>query len=372
MHIEKLALIHFKNYEESEIQFSPEVNCFVGANGAGKTNILDAIYYLSMCKSYLNPIDSQNILFDKAFFLLQGTWIKNEEQNHIYCAVKKGTKKVFKKNKVAYDKLADHIGQYPVVMISPYDRNLILEGSETRRKWMDGIIAQFNRDYLECLIKYSKVLEQRNALLKNMADFGFFNPESIDVWDEQLMLYGSKIYEIRKDFLSEFIPVFQKFYAVISAEKEAVELVYKSQLHDTRFDKLIKQATKADFRKQYTTVGIHKDDLVFTIKNQPVKKFGSQGQQKSFLIALKLSQFEWLFKHLGVKPVLLLDDIFDKLDNQRVEKLMEMVSNNDFGQVMITDTDLERIRTIFASIDKGFKPFVVHQNEVTEAEIVKP
>jgi DNA replication and repair protein RecF len=364
MHVEKLSIVNFKNYRQVELELSPEINCFVGSNGAGKTNLLDAIHYLSMCRSYLNPIDSQNILFEEQFFVIQGLWVKESSSDQIYCGVKKGTKKVFKKNKVQYEKLAEHIGSYPSVMISPYDRNLITEGSELRRKWMDGIIAQFDRDFLNDLVKYGKVLDQRNALLKNMADFGFFNRESIEVWDEQLVTYGQRIFSARSAFLDEFISVFQKYYDDLSDNKETVGLEFKSHLLEGDFLIQLKAAERQDHRKQYTTIGVHKDDLIFTINGHPVKKFGSQGQQKSYLIALKLAQFEWLTTHLNVKPVMLLDDIFDKLDNKRVGRLMELVSDNSFGQVLVTDTDEDRVKRIFDSINLPFKLFTVHENEV--------
>jgi DNA replication and repair protein RecF len=225
MHLEKLSLVNFKNYKQAEISLSPTINCFIGHNGAGKTNLLDAVYYLSMCKSYLNPIDSQNILFSESFFVVQGVWNKQDKPEHLYCAVKKGAKKVLKKNKVIYEKLSDHIGQFPVVMISPYDRNLILEGSEVRRRWMDGIIAQFNRSYLEDLIRYNKVLDQRNALLKNLSAYGFFDPESIAVWNEQLVNYGEKIFKVRAAFLQDFIPVFQKYHQLLTDDNEQVGLI---------------------------------------------------------------------------------------------------------------------------------------------------
>ena len=366
MFVEKIALVNFKNYHEAEINLSNEINCFVGPNGAGKTNILDAVYYMSMCKSYMNPIDSQNIRFEESFFVLQGNWSRKGINDSLYCAIKKGKKKVFKKNKVLYEKLAEHIGQFPAVMISPYDRNLILEGSEVRRKWMDGIISQFNRAFLDQLIRYGKVLEQRNALLKNMFSHGFFDREGLEVWDEQLVRYGQFVHEERKKFLNDFIPIFEKYYQWLSSNKEQVNLEYKSQLLDGDFQEMLKQAEKIDQRKQYSTVGIHKDDLVFTINHHPIKKFGSQGQQKSYLIALKLAQFEWLNLNLGMKPVLLLDDIFDKLDHDRVERLMEMVSNHDFGQVLITDTDIDRIKTIFHNIDTPFKAFHVNDNTINE------
>jgi DNA replication and repair protein RecF len=364
MYLEKLSVVNFKNYREASVELLPTVNCFVGPNGAGKTNILDAVHYLSMCRSYLNPIDSQNILFDEQFFVLQGTWKKGEKDDQIYCGVKRGTKKVFKKNKVQYEKLAEHIGAYPSVVISPYDRDLISEGSEVRRKWMDGIIAQFNRQYLDDLMKYVRVLEQRNALLKNMSNFGFFNRESMSVWDEQLVYYGLRIFEVRKVFLNEFIAVFQRYYSTLSDDVEQVGLDYKSQLLEGDFSAQLAAAEKRDFHKQYSTVGIHKDDLVFTIKDHPVKKFGSQGQQKSFLIALRLAQFEWLNQHLGVKPILLLDDIFDKLDNTRVSRLMKLVSDDFFGQVLVTDTDAERVDSIMRDNELQYRLFYVQNNEV--------
>lgn len=368
MFLEKISVVNFKNYKQFELSLNEGVNCFVGDNGAGKTNVLDAVHYLSMCKSYLNPIDSQNIQFEESFFVVQGTWDTSNKKEQVYCAVKKNAKKVFKKNKVEYEKLSEHIGLFPVVMISPYDRNLILEGSEVRRKWMDGIISQFNKSYLDDLVRYTKVLEQRNALLKNMADFGFFNTESIEVWNLQLAKYGTKIFNERTKFLEAFIPVFQKYYSHLSDEKELVGLAYKSQLLDSSLEDLLVNAQKLDFRKQYTTVGTHKDDLVFTINGHPIKKFGSQGQQKSFLIALRLSQFEWLQNQLNKKPVLLLDDIFDKLDNNRVQRLMQMVSNQDFGQVLVTDTDLVRVNAIFEGINVPFKTFFVRTNEIHENE----
>jgi DNA replication and repair protein RecF len=364
--INKINLVNFKNYRQVDIHFSPQINCFLGSNGAGKTNVLDAIYYLSMSKSYMNPVDSQNILFDEQFFVIQSEWTREQKNDQIYCGVKKGSKKVFKKNKVVYDKLADHIGLFPSVMISPYDRNLILEGSDVRRKWMDGIVSQFDKNFLHDLIKYGKVLEQRNALLKNMTSFGVFDRESIEVWNDQLIRYGETIYAGRTAFIQDFTPVFQKYYQWLANEKEVVALDYRSQLHEENLGTLLHDAEKNDKRKQYTTVGLHKDDLVFTIKNHPIKKFGSQGQQKTFLIALRLAQYEWLKTHLDVKPVLLLDDIFDKLDHHRVERLMKMVSDQDFGQVLITDTDEERINTIFNSNQIPFKAFRVQHNEIEE------
>jgi len=371
MHLKSLQLINFKNYEEVEMDLSEGINCFVGQNGSGKTNILDAVHYLSMCKSYMNPIDKQNIRFDQAFFSVLGHWQKNDKLISIHCAIKTGAKKVFKQNKKEYEKLADHIGQFPAVMISPYDKDLISEGSELRRKWMDGIISQFDRTYLQDIQLYVKVLEQRNALLKNMFEHGLFDRESIDVWNDRLVEYGNRIYQKRKEFLVEFIPVFQKHYNQIGKIEEEVHLEYRSQLNEKSFESLLVEFEKKDAYSHYTNAGTHKDDLLFTIKGHPVKKFGSQGQQKSFIIALKLAQYDWLTRHLNTKPVLLLDDVFDKLDQGRVQRLMDLVSNNFFGQVLVTDTDEERVRTVFAQNNFAGKMFAVNSGSISELPEIK-
>ena len=364
MHLTSLHLTNFKNYEDAAVELSPNINCFIGANGAGKTNILDAVHYLSLCKSYMNVLDRQNIRFDQLFFSVQGNWEKDAQNIAIHCAVKLGAKKVFKRNKKEYEKLADHIGQFPVVMISPYDRDLISEGSELRRKWMDGIIAQFDRTYLENIQRYAKILEQRNALLKNMFQHGLFDRESIEVWNEQLVSVGNQIHLKRQAFIEEFIPVFQERYNYIGLETEEVHISYRSQLNDTSFEQLLTDYERKDALTHYSNAGTHKDDLVFTIKGMPIKKFGSQGQQKSFIIALRLAQYDWLKRHLNVRPVLLLDDIFDKLDQQRVSKLLELVSNQYFGQVLVTDTDLERIQTIFKLHSMESKLFSVENGTI--------
>lgn len=365
MHLKSIQLINFKNYESAEILLSPFVNCFTGNNGSGKTNILDAVHYLSACRSYLNPVDKQNIRFEQPFFVVQGTFEREDKEVDIQCSVKVGAKKIFKRNKKEYEKLSEHIGQFPCVMISPYDRNLIADGSEVRRKWMDSIIAQTNQAYLEDLQNYAKVLVQRNALLKNMYDHGLFDRESIDVWNEQLIRYGTKIHATRSQFLKEFIPVFQKSYNFIGEEFEEINLEYRSQLNENSFAEVLEIFQKKDAFSQYTNGGIHKDDLVFTIKNHPIKKFGSQGQQKSYVIALRLAQFDWLKEHLVAIPILLLDDIFDKLDDQRVARLLEFVSNQSFSQVFVTDTNRERLATIFKNSDIPIQYFNVFEGEIT-------
>ena len=365
MYLTHLHLLNFKNYSDTEIQFSSRLNGIVGDNGSGKTNILDAIHYLSMCKSYLNVIDRQNIKFGELFFSIQGNWKEQETESVVNCAVKLGSKKVVKRNKKEYERLADHIGLYPVVFISPYDGDLVAEGSELRRRWMDGILVQVDRIYLDQLQQYNRVLEQRNALLKNMFEHRLFDAESVEVWDQQLVTCGKLIYEKRRSFLNEFIPIFQKYYCIIGTEAEQVGLSYRSQLNEGDFAMLLKDSLRKDTFTHFTNVGLHKDDLVFTLNGNPVKKFGSQGQQKSFIIALRLAQYEWLKVCLNNTPVLLLDDIFDKLDGQRVEKLLKIVTEDFFGQVIVTDTDRSRMEQLFSSLNVSSNLF-----EVTSQQLV--
>lgn len=362
MYLSHLHLINFKNYEDLDLHLCAGINGLVGKNGSGKTNILDAIYYLSMCKSYLNSIDRQNIRFGQGFFSIQGEWELEGKSSTIHCAFKTGGKKTIKCNKKEYEKLADHIGKFPVVFISPYDGDLIAEGSDLRRKWMDGILSQIDKVYLEEIQRYQKLLEQRNALLKNMFEHRLFDEDSIAIWDEQLIPCGEYIHEKRKAFLLEFIPVFKQFYNEIGLNSEDVNLEYKSQLKEFSLSDLFKQYAKKDAMTQYSNAGIHKDDLIFTIKNHPVKKFGSQGQQKSFLIALRLAQYDWLKRHIQTKPVLLLDDIFDKLDNERVQRLIDLVTDKYFGQVIVTDADPDRMNKLFDEIQTEKKLFSVENH----------
>ena len=364
MHLKLLSLVNFKNYEEASLNLSPEINVFVGNNGQGKTNLLDAIYYLSFCKSYLNPIDKQNIRIGEKFFLLNGEYFKEEKKIYISISVQQGQKKKVKKNKKEYEKLAEHIGLFPAVMISPYDRNLISEGSDTRRKFIDSIISQYDRLYLDTLIRYNKVLQQRNALLKQFQEMRIFEPESIEVWNEQLISLGETIHQKRADFLNDFIPIFQKYFDLISNKAEKISITYESQLNEGSFREQLEKAHRKDTAVGYTTVGIHKDDLIFNIHDHPIKKYGSQGQQKSFLIGLKLAQFELISELLKMKPILLLDDIFDKLDHLRVEHLMKLVSDHAFGQVFITDTDEDRIEKVFREIDIERFMFKVEEGNV--------
>lgn len=362
MYLKKLSLINFKNYSELELNFSSKINCFIGRNGVGKTNLLDAVYYLSMCKSYLNPIDIQNIKYEEDFFVIQGEYERNEKDEDIYCGLKRTKKKQFKRNKKEYEKLSDHIGLLPIVMISPLDNNLILDGSEERRRFMDSVISQYDKDYLENLIRYNRALAQRNKLLKDFYLTRSFDPETIDIWDEQLIILGEKIHLTRVKFVEELIPIFQDYYNRISENREKVELVYESQLFEGEYRELLKAAIDKDRVVQYTSVGVHKDDLILSLNGFPMKRAGSQGQQKTYLVSLKLAQFDFMKKINGFNPILLLDDVFDKFDTQRVRKMIELVAEHHFGQIFITDTNQDRLEPILREIDIPHSLFEIESN----------
>jgi len=357
MYLQKISLVNFKNITSQTFDFQEKINCFVGDNGIGKTNILDAIYYLSFAKSYFNPIALQNIRHGEDFFMIEGNYILGERDEKIVCSLKKGQKKILKRNDKAYEKFSEHIGQIPLVIISPADRDLIVEGSETRRKFIDGVISQQDKDYLQSLIQYNKVVSQRNALLKYFAANRTFDALNLKIYDEQLISYGTIIYKRRAAFLERFVPIFNEKYQIISEDKETVNLVYKSQLQTMSFEKLLTQNLEKDKILQYTTVGIHKDDLSFEIGEYPIKKFGSQGQQKSYLIALKLAQFQFIKEQSNVVPILLLDDVFDKLDEHRVSQIINLVNKDEFGQIFITDTHAERTEEVIKKSNKPYQMF---------------
>ncbi|MGB0892588.1 MAG: DNA replication/repair protein RecF [Flavobacteriaceae bacterium] len=357
MYLQKISLVNFKNIESQSFDFQQKINCFVGENGIGKTNILDAIYYLSFTKSYFNPIASQNIRHGEGFFMIEGDYDVNDRKETILCSLKKGQKKLLKRNGKAYEKFSEHIGQFPLVIISPADRDLIIEGSDTRRKFIDGVISQQDKQYLQTLISYNKVVSQRNALLKYFALNRTFDALNLQVYNEQLIDLGEIIYNKRKAFLEVFTPIFNGKHQVISGNKEKVNLAYKSQLHETSFTDLLATNLEKDKVLQYTSVGIHKDDLSFEIDEFPIKKFGSQGQQKSYLIALKLAQFEFIKQQSNVTPILLLDDIFDKLDEHRVAQIIDLVNNDEFGQIFITDTHSDRTEKVLERTNKEYQIF---------------
>lgn len=367
MWLKNLTLLNFKNYNAADLKFSNTVNAFVGNNGAGKTNLLDAIHYLCLCKSYFNPIDSQQIKTGEDLFLVQGDFDKDDKNEKISCGLKRNQKKSFKRNKKEYDKLADHVGLFPVVMISPYDVNIIMDGSEERRRFVDNVISQTDSRYLDELIVYNKHLLNRNALLKQIAATRTLDVALLQILDEQLVNSGKIIFDKRKQFLLDFIPLFNQHYLFITNNAEQVSLTYQSQLNEHDFETLLAQSIEKDRLLERTTTGIHKDDLQFEIAGLPLKKFGSQGQQKSFLIALKLAQYSYLQKFKKFKPLLLLDDIFDKLDQHRIHKLMEMVSHHDFGQIFITDTDRERVKAVFDEINVKVDLYHVSEGSVAHA-----
>ncbi|MBA9072522.1 DNA replication and repair protein RecF [Flavobacterium gossypii] len=357
MYLKKISLFNYKNFSEANFEFDSKINCFVGKNGIGKTNVLDAIYHLSYGKSYFNPLAVQNIKHDEEFFVIDGEFEKDERNEQIVCSLKKGQKKILKRNGKQYEKFSDHIGFIPLVIISPADRDLIVEGSETRRKFIDSVISQLDATYLQQLIQYQKVIIQRNALLKYFALNHVFESTTLSIYNEQLHELGHSIFEKRKQFLEDFIPIFNKHHQAITGNAETVQLVYESQLHEKDLLALFEESLAKDRVLHYTTVGIHKDDLSFEIDHHPIKKFGSQGQQKSFLIALKLAQFEFVKKQSKQNPILLFDDIFDKLDETRVGKIIEMVNNDDFGQLFISDTHPERTETVIKSMHQSYKIF---------------
>jgi len=358
MYLQKLLLIGFKNYSQAEFIFSGKINCFVGNNGVGKTNLLDAIHYLSFCKSFFTSLDAQNIRHGDELFAIHGTFRKGDDSSDfVQCVQKKQQRKRFLINKNEYDRLADHIGNFPLVMISPYDRDLINDGSELRRKYIDSVISQFDKFYLDDLIQYNKALLQRNALLKSFADQHYFDVSLIEIWDEQMIRLGEQIFSKRNEFLNRFNPIFQHYFRFLSHGSEAVDIRYVSQFSGNSFRDAFMTALGRDRAAQFCTVGIHKDDLEFTLDGFAVKKFGSQGQQKSFVIAIKLAQFEYTRNIKGFKPILLLDDVFDKLDDLRVSQLIKLVSENSFGQVFITDTSRERIINMFDSMEIEHKIF---------------
>ncbi len=365
MHLERLSLINYKNIKELEIELSPKINCFIGNNGMGKTNLLDAVYYLSFCKSYFHSTDQLNIKHEELFMVLEGSYKRKEMDELIYCGVKRGQKKNFKRNKKEYKKLSEHIGLLPIVMVSPADVRLITDGSEERRKYMDSVISQYDRKYLDDLIRYNRVILQRNKLLKDFARRGKFEEDSLAIWDEQMIILSASIHEKRKDFLNKLMPVFQEYYNIISKGNELVKLEYKSQLNDHEMRDLLRHARLKDQVMQYTTVGIHKDDLTLSLGDYPIKKMGSQGQQKTYLIALKLAQFEFIKKLSDYNPILLLDDIFDKLDTQRVEQIVHLVSEERFGQIFISDTNRDHLDQILTSSNLTYKLFALDGGVVT-------
>lgn len=367
MILESLHLLFFKNYEEANLSLSPHINCFVGDNGSGKTNLLDAIHYLSLTKSAFAPSDTQSIKQGEEFFVVKGRFRTppTERAETIQCSLRLGQKKVLTHDKQPYERVSDHIGRFPVVLISPYDTDLIRQGSEERRKYFDSLISQLDHEYLEQLMRYNHLLKQRNSLLKLATDrHTGYDRDYLLTLDEQLAPVGQQLVRRRQEFLAEFEPIFQRHYAQLADAREQVTLAYKSELPGADFLKLLRLQERKDLMLQRTTVGPHKDDVSFLMDEVSVKGFGSQGQQKSFAIALKLAQFEIMAQRKQHKPLLLLDDIFDRLDEKRITRLMQLVANHTFGQIFLTDTHLERTDRILGSLSEQISRFRVEAGTV--------
>ena len=359
MILEKLSLINYKNIAEATLELSPKMNCFIGHNGVGKTNVLDAVYYLSFCHSASNPVDSQVIRHGQDFMVIEGFYADNLT---IYCGMKRGTKKHFKRNKKEYKRLSEHIGLIPIVMISPADTYLIEGGSEERRRLMDVVIAQTDRSYMDALTRYNKALQQRNTLLKQDEEP---DPDIMAIWEEQMAAAGENIYQRREAFTEQLKPLFQQYYQRISGGHEEVSLSYTSHCQRGPLLEVIQRDRWKDRAIGYSLHGVHRDDLEIMLDGHFMKREGSQGQQKTFVIALKLAQFELLKQSFPSNiPILLLDDIFDKLDAQRVEQIVNMVSGDDFGQIFITDTNREHLDQILATSSHDYKIFHVEDGEI--------
>lgn len=363
MVLKYLSVIDFKNIETAELSFSNKINCFIGNNGMGKSNILDAIHYLSFTKSHLGINDYYAIHFGKEETILNGVFEDElKEDKAILLRIKHGERKILKKNKKEYDKISQHIGLIPLVIISPFDTNLVVSGSEVRRKFIDQQLSQQDVVYMNSLISYNKVLSQRNTMLKT----GINSRDLLDIIDNQMSKYAKYIYDRRVDFIQQFTPIFNKYYQLISDSKESVSIRYVSTMSDTDGDlvPLLKNSLAKDIALGYTSVGIHKDDLDMLIGSELIRKVGSQGQQKTFLISLKISQYELLSRYSNTKPILMLDDIFDKLDSNRVSRIISLVSGDDFGQIFITDTNREYIDKIVSSTSNGFNIYTVKNGDI--------
>lgn len=369
MYLKQLNILNYKNIAEADLCFAPKINCLIGMNGMGKTNVLDAVYYLSFCKSAFNSIDSQNIRHEAPFCMIQGEYVGQEEPFMVSCGIKHGQKKQFRLGKKDYKRLIDHIGLIPLVMVSPRDSELVQEGSDERRRFMDGILSQSDKLYLEHLTDYNALLKQRNALLKQAEENAeALNADLMEVIEEQMTVHADYIFAQRTAFIEAFIPLFQEVYDFVAQQKETVSLLYVSQLQNRHLRDAFLQTRNRDVILGWTSQGIHKDDLDMQLAAYPLRRVGSQGQQKTYLIALKLAQALWLTEHHPhrQKPILLLDDIFDKLDAERVERIVSLLGTDRFGQIFITDTDRQHLVSLLQPQAESSKIFVVTDGQVEE------
>ncbi len=357
LYLEKLQLSFFKNYEEGTFEFSPRLNCFVGENGSGKTNLLDAIYWLGLTKSAFQVQDVLSIQHHADFLMVDGTFRKGTKTIQITCSLQRGQRKVILSDKKPYERISDHIGEFPIVLVAPNDTDLVREGSEERRRFFDGVLSQLDSFYLQDLLQYNKTLAQRNSILKLFAERQQFDDVLLDTYDEALVGLANRIYERRQRFLVEFEPLVQRYYAFLGESREAITIKYESEVEDLSFREKFRQHRHRDLQLQRTLMGIHKDDFLFEMDEVALRKFGSQGQQKSFVLALKLAQFDCIAVEKEMKPLLLLDDIFDKLDDRRIQKLIQLIEENTFGQVFLTDARPERTEQLLKDLKGGAKFF---------------
>jgi DNA replication and repair protein RecF len=358
----QLQIIQFKNHSQTVLKFDKKIICFTGLNGVGKTNILDAIYYLCISKSYFNTNDNFNVQHEHDFFRLLGRLTNNSEAIEIVCKQPLNGKKEFLLNQSVYEKISDHIGKFPAVMITPFDNELILEGGELRRKFLDNLISQTNAQYLEKLIAYNKLLLQRNALLKQFAKQQKQNLELLHTYDEQLINIAPYIFEVRNQTIPLLQTLAQQKYSALCNNNEHITITYESDLKTTDFKKQLETNLQKDLITQRTNCGIHKDDLRFEMNAQPIKKFGSQGQQKSFIISLKLAQFDFIKQKLNKNPFLLIDDFFDRLDAERADELMKILPAD--SQIFISDTDKNRLEKSLRKAEKDFEIFSLEKGKV--------
>ena len=374
LYLQALKLTNFKNYESQTLLLSQHLNCFVGQNGMGKTNILDAIYYLCMCKSHFKTSDKHLTKHGTDFFRLEGNFVNERKEekviDKIIAKVQTRKRKDFECNLAVYDRLSDHIGRFPVVMIAPDDTLMAMEGSEERRRFLDNTLCQLDNQYLTHLMHYNKVLSQRNKVLKQFAETRTFDDILIQSYDVQLLPSANYIHQKRQEWMKDFEPIFIDYYSQISGERESVKCIYQSKLSDTDFETLLVETREKDRILQRTTTGTHKDDLKFVFNEVPVKQFASQGQLKSYILALKLAQYELLRQEKGIAPILLLDDIFDKLDENRVRHLLELlIQKKEFGQVFITDTHENRVAQIVGKFDMNYEKFVIENGKHLDDEL---
>ena len=360
MRLKKLLLINFKNLPQAEITLADGINCFVGDNGAGKTNILDAVHYLSMSKSAFTMTDGQSVHHGEEFFVTEGSYLTDTgAMELVNCSFSRKGGKVLKRNGKEYERIADHVGGFPVVISSPRDTELIMDAAEERRRYLNSFISQLDRAYLASMMRYNTVLAERNKFLKSSSDEAM-----LQIYDMQLAEHGTRVYERRKEIIERMQPMVAEYYSTLSEDREQVEMVYRSELEQMPLTEVLLRNRERDIVNQFTTAGVHRDDIIFRIGGYPLRKYGSQGQQKSFLIALKLAQYRLLAEATGEKPILLLDDLFDKLDLGRVEKLLTIVGGDDFGQILITDCNKLRLESTLERADKEYSLFMVEGGDV--------